>query len=145
MYLLDTNVVTMLDPKRGQQAPAVVAWVRRNGSRIFLSVITVTELDMGVLKLKREGKTQRADEIARVVETILGHFEDRVLAIDIATARHAARLGAATYQQPVALPDILIAATAARHGLIVLTRNMKEFERLDVTARDPFVALPPDV
>jgi hypothetical protein len=66
------------------------------------------------------------------------------LAIDLDTARHVARLGAMTYQQPVALPDLILAATAMRHGLVVLTRNMREFGRLGVPARDPFVELPDD-
>jgi predicted nucleic acid-binding protein len=55
------------------------------------------------------------------------------------------RLAAATYQQPVALPDIIIAATAARHGLIVPARNMGEFGRLRVAAHDPFTELPADI
>jgi predicted nucleic acid-binding protein len=106
--------------------------------------MTITELDMSVLKLRREHKIQRADEIARLVTAILGDFGDRVLVIDLDIARHVARLGASTYQQPVALPDLIVAATAVRHGLIVLTHNMSEFARLGVSARDPLVDLPPD-
>jgi len=145
MYLLDTNIVSMLDPRRRQHAPELIAWLDRNGASLFMSVMTIAEMDSGVLKLRREGKTERADEIARLVTAILTDFGDRVLAIDIETARHVARLGAATYQQPVALPDQIIAATASRHGLVVLTRNLSEFGRFSVPARDPFVELPPDV
>ena len=108
------------------------------------SVMTIAELDSGVLKLRREGKIARADEISALLTAIIADFGNRVLAIDIETARHVARLGAATYDQPVSLPDLIIAATAVRHGLIVLTHNMREFGRLDVPAHDPFVALPPD-
>jgi predicted nucleic acid-binding protein len=79
------------------------------------------------------------------VSAILADFEDRVLMIDSETARHVARLGEATYRQPVALPDLIIAASALRHGLIVLTRNMSEFGRLGVPARDPLIALPADI
>jgi len=145
MYLLDTNVVSMLDPRRHAHAPGLIDWLERNGASLFLSVMTITEMVTGVLKLRREGKIGRADEIASLVNAILTDFGDRILAMDIETARHVARLGAAAYQQPVAMPDLIIAATAARHGLIVLTRNMSEFSRLGVPARDPFVLLPADV
>jgi predicted nucleic acid-binding protein len=111
---------------------------------LFLSVMSITELDAGALKLRREGKTARADEIAGLVTAILTDFGDRVLAIDIETARHIARLAAKIYRQQVALPDLIIAATAVRHGLIVLTRNMRDFGRLDIPARDPTVELPPE-
>jgi toxin FitB len=144
LYLLDTNIVSMLDVRRHRHAPDLIAWLKRNGAGLFLSVMTITELDSGVLKLRREGKIERADEIADLLKAIIADFGNRVLAIDIETARHVARLGAATYDQPVSLPDLIIAATAVRNGLIVLTRNMREFGRLDVRARDPFVALPPD-
>jgi predicted nucleic acid-binding protein len=144
LYLLDTNVVSMLDQRRHAHAPALVEWLERNGASLFLSVMTIAELDSGVLKLRRERKTKRAVEIADLVTAILTYFGDRVLAIDLETARHVARLGAVTYRQPVALPDLIIAATGVRHGLIVLTRNIRQFGRLGAPARDPFVELPPD-
>ncbi len=134
----------MLDVRRHAHAPALVEWLRRNGTRLFLSVMTITELDAGVLKLQRERKTARAREIAALVSAIVADFGERVLPIDIETARHVARLAAATYRQPVALPDLIIAATAARHGLVLLTRNLSQLGRLDLPALDPFVELPPD-
>lgn len=145
MYLLDTNIVSMLDPRRHAHAPALVEWMERNGASLFLSVMTITELDAGVLKLRRESKTERAAEIADLVTAILTDFGDRVLAVDLEIARHVARLGATTSRQPVALPDLIIAATGLRHGLIVLTRNMRQLGRLGVPARDPFVELPADM
>jgi predicted nucleic acid-binding protein len=145
MYLLDTNVVSMLDSRRHEHAPEMIAWLKRNGASLFLSVMTIAEMDAGVLKLRREGKSGRADEIAGLVTAILSDFSDRVLGVDIETARHVARLGEITFQQPVALPDLIIAASAARHGLIVLTRNLREFARLGIPARDPFVDLPGDI
>lgn len=144
MYLLDTNIVSMLDPRRHAQAPALIDWLERNGASLFLSVITITELDAGVLKLRRDGKTDRADEIAGLVATILGDFGERVLAIDVETSRHVARLAEHTHRQPISLPDLIIAATAVRHGLVVLTHNMGEFSRLGIAARDPFDQLPPN-
>jgi predicted nucleic acid-binding protein len=144
VYLLDTNVISMLDARRREHALALIEWIERNGASLFLSVMTIAELDAGALKLRRESKTARADEITELVTAIVADFADRVLPIDLETARHVARLGAATYRQPVALPDLIIAATAARHGLILLTRNLGQLGRLDVPALDPFVALPAD-
>lgn len=144
MYLLDTNIVSMLDPRRHTHMPELIAWMERNGASLYLSVLSITELDAGVLKLRRARQPVRADAIATLVASILDSFADRVLPVDIETARHVARLGASTYRQPVALADLIIAATALRHGLVVLTHNMRDFSRLEVEARDPFVDLPPD-
>ncbi len=55
-YLLGTNIVSMLDPRRRAQAPALIDWLDRNGASLFLSVMTVTEIKAGILKLRREGK-----------------------------------------------------------------------------------------
>lgn len=145
MYLLDTNIVSMLDPRRAHHHPELLAWLDRNGAGLFLSVMTIAEMESGVAKLRREDKHERADQIAALVAIIVGEFADRILPMDIETARHLARLGAETYQRPVALPDLIIAATAARHGLTVLTRNARDFERLSVKSVDPFAALPLDI
>lgn len=144
MYLLDTNIVSMLDVRRHVHAPALAEWLQRNGARLFLSVMTITELDAGVLKLRRERKAKRADEIAVLVSEIVADFGQRVLPIDLETARQVARLGGAALRPPVALPDLIIAATAVRHDLIVLTRNVSQISRLDVPALDPFAELPPE-
>jgi hypothetical protein len=145
MYLLDTNIVSLLDPRRQAEVPDLIGWLDRNGARLFLSVMTITEVDAGILKLRREGKARRADELGALVEAILASFSSRVLSVDIETARHVAKLGAASYQQPVALPDLIIAATAARHGLTVLTRNVREFDRLGVPVLDPVATIPDEI
>ena len=79
-----------------------------------------------------------------LVSSILTDFADRVLGMDIETGRHLARLGERTHRQPIALPDLIIAATAVRHGLVLLTRNLGEFGRLGIGASDPFVDPPQD-
>ena len=145
MYLLDTNIVSMLDPNRRNRHPELIDWLDRNGSHLFLSVMTIAEMASGVAKLRRDGNSERADDIALLVSAILAAFEDRVLPMDVATARQLARLGSENYKMQIELPDLIIAATAARHGLVVLTRNMKDFSRLSVKSIDPIVALPADV
>jgi len=90
----------------------------------------------------REKKRQRADELGELVAAILAEFRDRVLPVDIDTARHIARLAEKTYCQPIPLADLIV--TAVRHGLTLLTHNMDEIARLGIGARDPFAKLPPD-
>ena len=145
MYLIDTNVISMLDARRRDQAQALVGWLERNGGSLFISVMTISAMDVGALKLRRDGKHDRANEIAALIDAIAADFADRILPMDLETSRHVARLAAATYQQPVALPDLIIAATAVRHGLTVLTRNLKDFARVQVRAVDPFEQLPADL
>jgi predicted nucleic acid-binding protein len=144
MYLLDTNVVSMLDPRRHAHAPALIEWLDRNGASLFLSVMTIAEMDAGVLKLRRQRKSKRAEELAGLVTSILTDFGDRVLPVDTETARHVARLGEQSHRQPISLSDLIIAATVTRHGLILLTRNMNELGRIGIAVRDPFASLPPD-
>jgi toxin FitB len=144
MYLLDTNIVSLLDPARRTKHPLLVDWLERNGAALFLSVMTIAELDAGVLKLQRQGKVRRAQEIAGLVKAIVTDFSERVLPLDIEAARIMAQLSEATHRNTVALPDIMIAATARRHGLVVLTRNLRDFSRIGVAARDPLADLPAD-
>ncbi len=145
MYLLDTNIVSMLDARRHAHAPELIAWLERNGASLFLSVMTITEMDAGILKPRRNGKLERAVDLAALLAAILQDFSDRILEVDIEIAHRVAQLGASTYRQPVVLPDLIIAATAARHGLIVLTRNLRDFGRLGVPMRNPVVDPPPDI
>ena len=98
-----------------------------------------------VLRRVVEDRLQTIELVAGDVGTIVEYDPDRVLPVDTETARHIARLGEQVHRQPIGLPDIIIAATAIRHGLILLTRNMSELGRLGIAARDPFVDLPPDV
>lgn len=143
-YLIDTNVVSMLDPRRHAKAPMLVAWLVANGSRFFVSVVTIMELEAGAQRLQRTGQAERRVEVERLTATIMQRFEDRVLPVGVEVARLAARMAEAVHQQPVALPDILIAATAHHHGLTLVTRNVRDFGRLGVSIVDPWQSLPRD-
>lgn len=132
----------MLDPGRSKSAPALVDWLEDHGGRLYLSVMTIAEIEAGILKLRRTNKVARAENLQRFISAIVADFADRVLPIDVETAFHVARLGEATHQQPIALADLIIAATAVRHGLTLLTHNMSDFRRLGIDVRDPVVELP---
>lgn len=142
MYLLDTNIVSRLDPRRRSGAPELVAWLRTNGDRLFLSALTFLEMEAGILKLRRDGKAQRADGLTALAHAIRADFGGRVLAVDAAAAREAARLGEAALPMTIDTIDLLIAGTASVHGLTVLTNNLRHFAPTGVPALDPLAGLP---
>lgn len=116
-----------------------------HSASLFLSVVTVAEIEDGVAKLFREGATRKGSDIAEWLETVLHLYGDRILAFDTATARLAGALAdhARGLGQAPGFADIIIAATARRHRLTILSRNLRHFEPLGVPVLDPFVALPP--
>ncbi len=120
-------------------------WIDRNGAYLFLSAITLMELEAGILKLRREGKSGRADELKTLAMAIVREFGDRVLAVDASVAWAAARLADVARPITLATSDLLIAGTANAHGLTVLTNNLRHFTPTGVPALDPLASLPPDV
>src|SRR5262245_40824020 len=98
----------------------------------------------GVLKLRREKKRERADELGELVAAIRAEFRDRVLLVDIDTARHIARLG--REDAPPAHPPCKLDRCRHRGAswIDVAPDNMDEMGGLGIGARDPFAKLPPD-
>ena len=144
MYLLDTNIVSLVDPRRRASALPLIAWMRRNGSVLYLSAMTMAELEAGVLKLRREDKHKRADEVAGLIEEIETEFSDRILPMDGRVARAVARLQDRVRPPVVELADLIIAATADVNRLVVLTRNTRDFQPTGIAVIDPIAELPPD-
>lgn len=145
MYLLDTTIVSLLDRRRRPHVPELIDWLERNGSFLFLSAMSVAEIQAGILKLRRDGKSARADELEALLDAIVGGFADRVLPMDANVARLVAVLADKARPNVVELADLIIAATAVSHGLTVLTRNLRHFQSAGVAARDPLGALPDDI
>ena len=144
-FLLDTNIVSLLDERRHQKAPGLIAWMERNGAFLYLSAITITEMEAGILKLKREDKYRRAAGLTTLLETILADFGDRVLPMDSLVALTVARLADRARPSVVELADLIVAATAERYGLLLLTANVKHFVHLGIALANPLEKLPPDV
>lgn len=144
MYLVDTNVISAGAPSR--LAPAeLVGWMDAQSALLSLSAVTVAEIEDGIAKLRREGATRKSDDLAAWLETVLHLYGDRILAFDAPTARIAGALSdqARGQGQAPGFGDIIIAATAKRHGLTILSRNIRHFMPLGVPVLDPFAALPP--
>lgn len=147
MYLVDTNVLSAGAPTKAVSMPALKAWMDSNSTGLFLSVITVAEVEDGIAKSRRLGAYRKAKQLSDWLETLLHLYGSRVLPVDLTTARCAGRLADRARGQGHApgLADLVIAATAQKHGYTILTRNLRHFGLLDVPALDPFDTLPTDI
>lgn len=127
--------------------PALVAWMDRNSAGLYLSVITVAEVEDGIAKSRRLGAQRKAERLLEWLETLLHLYGSRVLPLDLETARRVGGLAdrARSQGQAPGLADLAIAATAQKHGYTILTRNLRHFGRVEVPAFDSFEALPADV
>jgi len=101
---------------------------------LFLSVLTLGELRKGVVA-KRRTDPAAADRLGSWVDSIETTFSDRVLSIDAAAAR---RWGELSAGRSLPVIDTLIAATALRYGLTLVTRNTRDFESIGVPLVDPW-------
>lgn len=124
MFLLDTNVVSELR-KAAKADPNVRRWAAgASPAVLFLSAISVLEIEIGVLLSERRDPRQGAILRAWLETRVLPAFDDRILPIDTAVARRCAGLHV---PDPRSDRDTLIAATALVHGLTVVTRNTADF------------------
>lgn len=142
MYLLDTNIVSLFDPRRSGEAGPVIDWLREHDPLLFLSTITLAEIEAGILKLKRERKEARSRQLAALRDGLIADFKERLLALDVEVALTLARLAEAVRPMVIERTDLIIAATAKVHGLTVLTRNVRHFEPTGVPVIDPMRSLP---
>lgn len=137
MYLLDTNVISELRKAPGGQAnPGVVAWFRLlTPHQLYLSAITVVELEVGIRQLERRDASQGNRLRRWLTAQVLPSFEGRILPVDIAVASRCAQLMVPDPQSPW---DALIAATALDRNLTVITRNVRDFQASGVALHNPW-------
>ena len=112
---------------------------------LFLSAVTIAEIEDGIAKSRREGATRKSSDLAAWLETVLHLYGDRVLAFDVAAARIAGAISdrARGRGQAPGFADIIIAATAQHRGLTILSRDVRHLAPLGVAVVDPFSRLPP--
>ncbi|MDR1076799.1 MAG: type II toxin-antitoxin system VapC family toxin [Xanthomonadaceae bacterium] len=141
MYVLDTNVLSELRKVRLGKADAnVTAWTESvDAADLFVSAITIMELELGVLSIERKDATQGAMLRGWLEQHVLPEFSGRTLSIDTAVAQRCARLHVPDKRGE---RDALIAATALVHGMAVVTRNVADFEPTGVTIVNPWESSP---
>jgi len=137
MFVLDTNVVSELRKVRlGKADTNVTAWTGSvDASDLFVSAITIMELELGVLSIERKDATQGALLRAWLEQHVLPEFSGRTLPVDTAVAQRCARLHVPDKRSE---RDALIAATALVHGMTVVTRNVADFKPTGVLTVNPW-------
>ncbi|MGN7123608.1 type II toxin-antitoxin system VapC family toxin [Methylorubrum thiocyanatum] len=137
MYVLDTCVVSELRKVRsGRADPGVAAFEKTvDASALFLSAVTILELELGILALERKDAAQGSVLRAWLEKNVLPEFSSRTLPVDVAVARRCARLHVPDRRSE---RDALIAATALVHGMSVVTRNVADFEPTGVAIINPW-------
>lgn len=140
MFILDTNVVSELrKAKSGKADPLVTAWAAaQQPVGLYISAITVLELEMGILQVERRDATQGAVLRVWLEQHVLPAFAGRILPIDSSVAQRCARLHV---PDPRSERDALIAATALVHGMTVVTRNVADFVPTGVGLVNPWEGL----
>src|SRR6056297_2917729 len=133
MYILDTDVISAV--RRPDRAPQVAAWLRGRAEHdLFLSVITLGEIERGI----RQQETRDlafANDLRRWLDRTILLFSDRLLAFEPEDARIWGRLSAEIGHNGA---DLMIAASALRHGAVVVTGNVSDFAPTGAAVESPF-------
>lgn len=137
MYLLDTNVVSELrKAKTGKANAEVIAWASTAPTQtMFLSVISILEIELGILRIERKDHTQGGRLRSWLEAQILCAFDGRILPVDIDIARQCAELHVPDSRSE---RDAIIAATALVHDMTVVTRNTSDFKSTEVRMLNPW-------
>jgi predicted nucleic acid-binding protein len=143
-FLLDANVISALAPTRPERPASLVDWLDRNSGRLFLSVVTATEIRAGIAKAAREGATRKAESLSNWWNAVEYFYGERILPFDLKAAALAGAMAdrARGLGQAPGFADIAIAATADANELVLLTRNRKHFDPLYNRVVDPFETPP---
>jgi hypothetical protein len=141
VFLLDTNVLSQLrrSATRRPDGPVEHWFSQVDAGDLFVSVITILEIEMGIAGKERSDPRQGQVLRSWLEDRILPEFSDRMLPVSLQVARLTGRL-----HVPDRMPDrdALIAATARVHDLVLVTRNTRDFVRAGVRLANPWTARP---
>ncbi|MGO8089593.1 type II toxin-antitoxin system VapC family toxin [Rhizobium leguminosarum] len=140
-YLLDTNIISKLAPGKAPASDPVRAWFHEQGEAdsLFLSALSVAEIEKGMRSLHRRGGIERAKRLSAWLDFVTDSFGDRILPMDTVVARIVGVLEdeAESHGRHPGLGDLIIAATARAYDLTVITENLRHFQPLDVAVDFP--------
>jgi predicted nucleic acid-binding protein len=143
VYLLDTNIVSANAPTKQQPAvDAFAAWMRDHSDRLFISTVTIAEIEAGIARAIRIGATTKAERLRRWLAAVEQFYGERVLPFGMEEARQAGAIIDRARAHDPGFEDVAIAATAAAHGFTVLTANERHFAPLGVPHTNPLKRLP---
>jgi predicted nucleic acid-binding protein len=140
-FLLDTNVISMLSPSRADASASFLEWLERMDSegKVFLSVVTIHEIEKGISLLEHKGALARAAGLRAWLSGLVVDYDDKILAVDAQAAALAGQLEAkaisAAYDPGMA--DATVAGIAKASNLVVVTRNTKHFLPFGVSLTSP--------
>ena len=137
MYLLDTNIISELrKANSGKSEANVIRWAKSvSATNLFLSVITILELEIGILQVGRRDQSQGVVLRSWLNTHVLPAFSERIIEIDVAIAQCCAKLHV---PDPRSDRDAIIAASALMHGMTVVTRNIEDFKPTGVAILNPW-------
>lgn len=145
--LIDTNIICVFSPDQKEKpSDDVKAWFHEQGEgdTLYLSTMTIAEIEKSTRSLHRRGGTERAKRLNAWLDFIVESFDDRILDVDPIVARIAGALedAAIAKGRHPGLGDVIIAATAKAYDLTVITANMKHFIPLGVACDLPAIFKP---
>ncbi|MDI9333779.1 MAG: type II toxin-antitoxin system VapC family toxin [Cytophagales bacterium] len=136
MFILDTNVISELRHGKPKQSKEVRAWATgQAASRLFLTSITVLELELGIQALEQRAPPQ-GGALRTWVSGLCSAFSGRILPFTEVTAPLCAKLHLPNTRSE---RDAMIAAIAKEHGFTVVTRNTSDFENMGVALINPWI------
>jgi predicted nucleic acid-binding protein len=143
-FLLDTDVISMLSPSRAEASARFLEWLERMDSegRLFLSVVTIHEIERGIALLEHKGATAKAAGLKVWLKGLAATYDDKIIPLDASVAALAGQLEAKAISagHDPGMADAVIAGIAKAHDLVIVTRNTKHFLPFGAAVSSPDAA-----
>jgi predicted nucleic acid-binding protein len=130
-FLLDTNVLSTLSPSRAEASARFLEWLERmdDDGRVFLSVVTIHEIEKGIALLEHKGATAKAAGLKVWLAGLVTSYDDKIIPVDASAAALAGQLEAKAISagHDPGMADATIAGIAGTHDLVIVTHNTMHF------------------